>query len=612
MLTEISEQAIITGFKNVMIMGDHGGGQPAVFAEVAKKLDAKYAPQGKHVYFVDEVYKKAQDDFDDWLVAHGYPRSSHAGIPDTSTMLYLGGDKGWVRKELIPTAEGDPVPPPGARGQGRGTPRSERAAAQEQRHLRRRAPLDRRARQAGVRHQGRLRGEADQRLPREPAEERRSNSSRSAGSQDSDCRKERSSRPPFLPHPQFCVHALSLVAVRATIVDAPRAVPATCRRARRAHAALRSRRDAPRPPSSALPSSTTSSARFLTPERRHASGADAVHLPAAEMDRRRSTRATASSRPPIARRCERCAPEALQARGPWALFEMRRHRRQPRTRPEDTEDAEQSSVFRQLPGTRRQPSVAELLATRSARERSPASACASVARRHRSIPNRAVAWLALASACREIARRRRRARARSIAPAALAPDWEAVAYESGKLWLVVRRPGARARRVSARRRSDADLLRRLQQSRRDARRARRAGGGAGGVRAGAGARSAQLHHSQQHRRRLPRAGTARRIGSGVPPRHRARARRSCSATTTSVTRCFSPASYADALAAYEEGQRRDPQQNRRQACRLAMMRLRDRRRRRRRARPLALRERARRPTSARICCSRPTRSRRRC
>ena len=34
-------------------------------------------------------------------------------------MLYLGGDKGWVRKELIPTAEGDPMPPPGERGQAR-------------------------------------------------------------------------------------------------------------------------------------------------------------------------------------------------------------------------------------------------------------------------------------------------------------------------------------------------------------------------------------------------------------------------------------------------------------------------------------------------------------
>jgi creatinine amidohydrolase len=119
-LERVSEQAIATGFKNVVIMGDHGGGQPQTYADVAKKLEAKYAPAGKHVYFCDEVYAKAQADFDKWLQSEGYPTSSHAGIPDTSTMLYLGGDKGWVRKELIATAEGDPVPPPGARGEGRG------------------------------------------------------------------------------------------------------------------------------------------------------------------------------------------------------------------------------------------------------------------------------------------------------------------------------------------------------------------------------------------------------------------------------------------------------------------------------------------------------------
>ena len=119
-LERVSEQAIATGFKNVVIMGDHGGGQPQTYATVAKKLDAKYAPEGKHVFFCDEVYAKAQGDFDKWLIEKGYPTSSHAGIPDTSTMLYLGGDKGWVRKELIATAEGDPAPPPGARGQGRG------------------------------------------------------------------------------------------------------------------------------------------------------------------------------------------------------------------------------------------------------------------------------------------------------------------------------------------------------------------------------------------------------------------------------------------------------------------------------------------------------------
>jgi creatinine amidohydrolase/Fe(II)-dependent formamide hydrolase-like protein len=119
-LERLTEQAMTTGFRNVILMGDHGGGQPATYAEVAKKMDAKYAPEGKHVYFCDEVYAKAQGDFDKWLVEHGYPSSSHAGIPDTSTMLYLGGDKGWVRKEVIATAEGDPAPPPGERGRGRG------------------------------------------------------------------------------------------------------------------------------------------------------------------------------------------------------------------------------------------------------------------------------------------------------------------------------------------------------------------------------------------------------------------------------------------------------------------------------------------------------------
>jgi len=117
-LERITEQAMTTGFKNVVLMGDHGGGQPTTYAEVAKKMDAKYAHDGKHVYFCDEVYAKAQGDFDKWLVEHGYPRSSHAGIPDTSTMLYLGGDKGWVRKDLIKDALGDPAPEPGQRGRG--------------------------------------------------------------------------------------------------------------------------------------------------------------------------------------------------------------------------------------------------------------------------------------------------------------------------------------------------------------------------------------------------------------------------------------------------------------------------------------------------------------
>ena len=105
---QAAEQMIKSGFKNIVLMGDHGGGQKEL-GEVAKKLDEKYSSQGIRVVFCDEVYEKANADFDKWLAANNYPSSSHAGIPDTAEMLYLGGDKGWVRKDLVSAALGDPV-----------------------------------------------------------------------------------------------------------------------------------------------------------------------------------------------------------------------------------------------------------------------------------------------------------------------------------------------------------------------------------------------------------------------------------------------------------------------------------------------------------------------
>ncbi len=109
---QVAEQLIKSGFKNVVLMGDHGGGQKEL-GEVAHKLDEKYAPQGIRVVFCDEVYSRANKAFDKWLADNGYPVSVHAGIPDTSEMLYLGGDQGWTRKELIATALGDPARKPG-------------------------------------------------------------------------------------------------------------------------------------------------------------------------------------------------------------------------------------------------------------------------------------------------------------------------------------------------------------------------------------------------------------------------------------------------------------------------------------------------------------------
>ncbi len=128
-LERVSEEAIITGFKNIILMGDHGGGQPEVYQGVAKKLEDKYAAlarnenraQDVHVYFCGDVYDKAEADFDKLLVSRKLPTSAHAGITDTSTMMYLQGKSGdYTRLDLLPVAVTTSGPvPSGVTGDGR-------------------------------------------------------------------------------------------------------------------------------------------------------------------------------------------------------------------------------------------------------------------------------------------------------------------------------------------------------------------------------------------------------------------------------------------------------------------------------------------------------------
>jgi creatinine amidohydrolase len=90
---------VTNGFKNVILMGDHGGGQQEL-AALARTLNSRYAAQGIHVYFCGSVYQKARDDFNVWLKQHNLPVGTHASIPDTSELMYLGGDD-YVRKERL-------------------------------------------------------------------------------------------------------------------------------------------------------------------------------------------------------------------------------------------------------------------------------------------------------------------------------------------------------------------------------------------------------------------------------------------------------------------------------------------------------------------------------
>jgi creatinine amidohydrolase/Fe(II)-dependent formamide hydrolase-like protein len=109
LLERLADEAIVTGFKNVILMGDHGGGQPKVYEDVAKKMNDRYSPKGIHVYYCDQVYTAANDAFEAYMAERGLPPDLHGGISDTSEMIYLDKDGTWVRKSLLKTAVGDPV-----------------------------------------------------------------------------------------------------------------------------------------------------------------------------------------------------------------------------------------------------------------------------------------------------------------------------------------------------------------------------------------------------------------------------------------------------------------------------------------------------------------------
>jgi creatinine amidohydrolase/Fe(II)-dependent formamide hydrolase-like protein len=96
---------VTNGFRDIVLMGDHGGGQ-AELRELAGALDARYASQGVHVYFCGSVYRKARDDFNAWLKEHNLPVGAHASIPDTSELMYLGGEE-FVRRDRLAAGHPD-------------------------------------------------------------------------------------------------------------------------------------------------------------------------------------------------------------------------------------------------------------------------------------------------------------------------------------------------------------------------------------------------------------------------------------------------------------------------------------------------------------------------
>jgi creatinine amidohydrolase/Fe(II)-dependent formamide hydrolase-like protein len=81
------ESLMYIGFKNIFLMGDHGGGQNEM-RQVSEEMTTKFAAKGIKVFYVGDFYQKTHDDIDMYMYNHKLPIAGHGGMMETAEMMY--------------------------------------------------------------------------------------------------------------------------------------------------------------------------------------------------------------------------------------------------------------------------------------------------------------------------------------------------------------------------------------------------------------------------------------------------------------------------------------------------------------------------------------------
>ena len=116
-MRQVALSAIAAGFKNVFLMGDHGGGQNELKL-VADNLDGDWKAKGVRVFYVADVQAKAGQLANAYLGERKIPPGGHAGVAETSQVMLLAQaqNQNWIRRDKLTAAKGQPEPATGING----------------------------------------------------------------------------------------------------------------------------------------------------------------------------------------------------------------------------------------------------------------------------------------------------------------------------------------------------------------------------------------------------------------------------------------------------------------------------------------------------------------
>lgn len=102
---DVASSAIAAGFRQVVLMGDHGDGQD-VLKRVALELDRQWGSKGVHVHYVPDLYFKSQEQVRAYVAQRGLPQGRHAGIADTSELMAIDTAHQWVHADKLAPGDG--------------------------------------------------------------------------------------------------------------------------------------------------------------------------------------------------------------------------------------------------------------------------------------------------------------------------------------------------------------------------------------------------------------------------------------------------------------------------------------------------------------------------